>query len=115
MQNKAMFILRLGLAITFIWIGIYIFQAPEAWGNYLLPWARELLPIPIKELMLGTAILDIAIGVLLAIGKFIWPAALVGSIHLAMVMATSGINAITVRDVGLLGATLFLFLHYYKR
>jgi len=111
MNSIALLILRIGLGATFIWIGVYIYQAPEAWGNYLMPWARNILPIPIKELMLGTAILDIGLGVLFLIGKFTRIAGLVAAIHLTVVLITSGINAITVRDIGLLGAALFFFLN----
>lgn len=114
MKNLPVLILRLFLAINFIWIGVYIFQQPEAWGGYIQPWAKNLSPIPIKELMLGTAIFDIGLGIWLLLGRMIWIAALIASIHLAVVLVTSGINAITVRDIGLLGATLFLFLNHRK-
>lgn len=112
MNNLPLLILRLFLGVTFIWIGVYIWQAPEAWGGYIQPWAANLSPIPMRELMLGTALLDIGLGIWLLIGKTIWIPALIASLHLAIVLLTSGINAITVRDIGLLGATLFLFLHY---
>ena len=108
-MNKTSFhILRVGLAITFLWIGILIFKNPEAWGSYIQPWAVKLLPMPIKEMMLGTAFLDIAIGVLLLVDSFVWLAALAGTIHLVIVLAVSGINEVTVRDIGILAATLTL-------
>lgn len=108
-MNKASFhILRVGLAITFLWIGILIFKQPEAWGGYLMPWAAGLLPVPIEQAMIGTAVLDIAIGVLLLFDYFVWFAALVGTIHLIIVLAVSGITDITVRDIGILAATASL-------
>ena len=60
--------------------------------------------------MLGTAILDIVIGVLLLIDIFTWLAALVGAIHLVIVMAVSGINELTVRDIGLFAGTVALMI-----
>lgn len=110
MKKSSFHILRVGLAITFLWIGILIFKDPEAWGGMLSPWAADLLPIPIKEAMLGTAVLDIAIGILFLTDFFIWIAALLGAGHLAIVLITTGINAITVRDIGLLTATLALLI-----
>jgi len=110
MKNKAFHILRLGIAITFLWIGILILKAPEAWGSYLQPWAVGLLPIPLKEAMIATAFLDIIVGLFLLINVFIWLAALLGSLHLAIILITAGINAVTVRDIGLLGATLALMI-----
>lgn len=108
MKKTSSHILRVGLAITFLWIGVLIFKQPEAWGGYLQPWAAGLLPIPIAQAMIGTAFLDIAIGVLLLIGSFVWLAALVGVIHLIIVLTVSGIADITVRDIGILAAAVAL-------
>lgn len=101
-------VLRVGMAITFLWIGVLILKIPEAWGGYLQPWAAGLLPIPIEQAMIGTAILDIVIGIFLLIDSFVWIAALVGSIHLVIVLVVSGITDITVRDIALLAGTLSL-------
>ncbi len=108
MKISSFHILRVGVAITFLWIGILIFREPEAWGGMLQPWAAGLLPIPLKEAMIGTALLDIAVGFFLLIDVFTWLAAILGATHLAIVLTTVGINAITVRDIGLLAATLAL-------
>ena len=110
MKKISFHFLRVGLAITFLWIGILIFKNPEAWGGYLQPWAAGLLPVPLAQAMLGTAILDIVIGVLLLIDIFTWLAALVGAIHLVIVMAVSGINELTVRDIGLFAGTVALMI-----
>lgn len=110
-MNRASFhILRVGLAITFLWIGVLIFKQPEAWGGYLEPWAAGLLPVPIEQAMMGTAILDLAIGLLLLIDSFVWLAAGIGAIHLIIVLTVSGITDITVRDIAILaGAVALLF------
>lgn len=108
MDKLARWILRFGLAITFIWIGVFILNEPEAWGGYIKPWAMALLPAPLKEVMIGNAILDIAIGAGLLIGPFVLPAAALGAGHLFMVLAVSGVNEGTVRDIGLLGAAVCL-------
>lgn len=110
-MDKASFhILRVGLAITFLWIGVLIFKQPEAWGGYLMPWAAGLLPVPIEEAMIGTAILDIIIGIFLLFDSFVWIAALVGSIHLVIILIVSGITDITVRDIGILVGMVALMI-----
>jgi len=110
-MNKTSFhILRVGLAITFLWVGVLILKNPEAWGGYLQPWANELLLVPIEQAMIGAAILDIVIGVFLLADIFTWLAALVGAVHLIIVLAVSGISDITVRDIGLLAAALAIFV-----
>lgn len=106
MRKTSFHILRVGLAVTFLWIGVLIFKEPQAWGGYLQPWAAGLLPIPIAQAMIGTAILDIVIGFLLLIDSFVWLAALVGAIHLIIVLTVSGITDITVRDIAILAGAV---------
>lgn len=108
MGKTSFHILRVGLAITFLWIGVLIFKQPEAWGGYLQPWAAGLLPVPVTQALIGTAILDIAIGAMLLVDSFVWLAALVGAVHIIIVLTVSGITDITVRDIGILAAALAL-------
>ena len=110
MKKTSFHILRVGLGITFLWIGVLIIKNPEAWGGYLQPWAFGLLPIPLAQAMIGTAILDIIIGVFLLFDFMPWLAGLVGAIHLITVLTVSGITDITVRDIGLLVAVLALMI-----
>lgn len=115
MKKTSFHFLRVGLAVTFLWIGVLIFKNPEAWGGYLQPWAAGLLPIPLAQAMIGTAILDVLIGAFLLFDFLPWLAALVGAIHIAMVLATSGITDITVRDIGLFVATLAFMIDSLPR
>lgn len=110
MKISAFHILRVGMAITFLWIGILIFREPAAWGSLLQPWALNLLPIPLREAMIGTAVLDIAIGIFLLIDVLAWIAALFGAVHLVIVLTVVGITAVTVRDIGLLAGLLALLV-----
>lgn len=115
-MNKTSFhILRVGLAITFLWIGILIIREPEAWGGYLKPWVADLLPIPLARAMMGTAFLDILIGILLLIDWETWIAALLAALHLVIVLTVSGITDITVRDIGLLAAALAVMVESLPR
>ncbi|MEK7473302.1 MAG: DoxX family membrane protein [Patescibacteria group bacterium] len=115
MKQASFHLLRVGLAITFLWIGILILKSPEAWGGYLQPWAMELLPLPIRQMMIGTAILDIVVGVLLLVGVWTWIAAALAAFHIAVVLTVSGINAITVRDIGLLAGALAVLSDTYPK
>lgn len=110
MKKTSFHFLRVGLAITFLWVGILIFKNPEAWGGYLQPWATGLLPIPLAQAMIGTAILDITIGAFLLVDVVTGLAALLGAAHLFVILAVSGITDITVRDIGLLVAALALVI-----
>jgi hypothetical protein len=108
MSKTSFHILRVGLAITFLWIGILILKQPEAWGGYIAPWAARLLPVPIEQAMMGTAVLDIVIGIFLLVDSFVWIAAGVAALHLVLILTVSGITDITVRDIGILAAALAL-------
>lgn len=111
-MNKAGFhILRVGLGITFLWIGVLIFKQPEAWGGYLKPWAAGLLPVPLSQAMIGTAILDIIIGFLFLVDTFIWLASLLAIIHLIIVLTVSGITDITVRDIAILAGAIAVMIN----
>ena len=110
MNKTAFHILRIGLGITFLWIGILIFKDPASWGGYLQPWAANLLPVPIEQAMVGTAVLDMIIGIMLLLGFWVWIGALLAAIHLVIVLVTSGITDITARDIGLLAGAVALIV-----
>ena len=108
MKKISFHILRVGLAITFLWIGLLILREPEVWGGYIAPWALDLMPIPIREAMIGTGIFDVAVGIFLLIDFWVWLVALVGAGHLVIVLVVSGINEGTVRDIAILAGAFAL-------
>ncbi len=112
MKHTTLSILRITIGITFIWIAILIFRAPEGWGSLIQPWAMNLLPLPLRQVMIDTAVLDLFIGFAFVLNRFTWLAALVSTLHLIIILITSGINDVTVRDIGLIGVTAVLFLEY---
>lgn len=99
-------ILRISLAITFVWVGSMILEHPEAWGGYLKPWAVDLLPASVEATMRATGVADIAIGLLFLVPATAWIAGILGAAHMGVILVTSGITDITVRDIAILGASL---------
>lgn len=91
-----------------------ILQNPAAWGGYIQPWAVRLMPFDIESTIKATAILDIAIGFLFLIKSYSWLAGLLASIHLIGILITSGVTDITVRDIGLLTASIAIYLENRK-
>lgn len=108
MSYYAFHILRVGLAITFLWIGILILREPVAWTGFIRPWAETLLLSTPEKAMVGTAILDILIGAALLLDFWTFWASLAAALHLVIVLSVAGIDAITVRDIGLLAGALAL-------
>lgn len=115
MRKAAFHILRVGIAITFLWIGVFIFQNPEGWGEYLQLGAAKLLVVEVRSAMIVTAVFDILVGFLLLTNYLTFWAASLAALHLIIVIGESGINPITVRDIGLLAGALSLaFSTYFK-
>jgi len=108
-QVYAEYILRFGLGVVFIWIGILVLKSPEGWGAYMQPWAQELLISPIKTTMIIAGVADILFGILLFSGKLTWLGALLGSLHLIVIVVTVGLNEIGLRDLGILVGSVALF------
>lgn len=108
MRKIPLHILRVGLAVTFLWIGVLIIMHPVEWGSYMQVWASRLMPFSVEPMMLSVGVFDLVIGTLLALGVVIPLAAALGALHIAFVLVVSGITDITVRDIGLLAAALAL-------
>lgn len=115
MSYYAFHILRVGLAITFLWIGILILRDPAAWTGFIRPWAEVLLLSTPEKAMIGTAVLDILIGAALLIDFLTFWASLLAALHLIIVLAVAGIDAITVRDIGLLAGALALAVSLWPK
>lgn len=110
MKHASYHILRIGLGITFLWIGILIIQNPSAWFNYLLPWSKSLLDGWATHIMYVIAGLDLLIGLLLLVDTMIWLVALIGILHLFMALLATGITALTVHDIALIAALIAIYL-----
>lgn len=101
------------MGITFAWIGILILRDPAAWTGFIKPWALDLLLTTPERTMIGTGIFDIVVGFFLLVDVWTFWASLLASLHLAIVLLVSGIDAITVRDIGLLTASLAMVMELW--
>lgn len=110
MRRLSYHISRIGLGITFLWIGVLIFRDPIGWSGYVQPWAAHLIPLPLVQVMVGTAFLDMIIGVFLLLNVFVYIITFVGAIHIMSVLLVSGITDITVRDIAILYCSVALMV-----
>ncbi len=110
------FFLRWGLGLTFLWIGVDILRHPSLWIGYVPE--NLLFSLPRETVLRANGLFDVLVGLAL-IAQFLPKlAALLATVHLAGIVATSGIGAVLIRDVGLLGAALALLLwpaHYHRK
>jgi len=108
--------LRLGLAVTFIWIGVDIFRNPNTWIGYVpvdpgFSLSRE------AALSVG-GVFDVTLGLMLLFRVWSKLAGWLAVLHLVAILIVQGINAVLIRDVGLLGTALALALwptRYHRR
>lgn len=101
-------VLRAGLGLTFLLIGIDILRHPEVWIGYV----PDALPFGIPRAM-GlklSGMFDGLLGALMAVRMFPKIVAGLAALHLAVVLIGYGLDAVTVRDVGLLAAALALLV-----
>ena len=97
-----------GLGIVFLWIGLDILVHPNSWIGFL----PATIPGGIsRELALQiNGVLDAMLGVLLILRWWQKLAAAIAVIHLISILITNGIDAVVIRDIGLLGAAIGLLL-----
>ena len=110
MRKSAYNVLRVGTAITFLWIGILIFREPNAWIGFIDPWVLKIVPLSVYQIVIATAVFDVILGAFLLLDTLVWLVALLGAMHMVMILVVSGINEVTVRDIAILAGTLALFL-----
>ncbi|TSC67938.1 MAG: hypothetical protein G01um101466_604 [Parcubacteria group bacterium Gr01-1014_66] len=108
-------LLRLGLAGTYIFSGYDLFMHPRSWTQFVPYWFSQLLtllmPLDLFIRMQGIGELILALLFLAWFlpRSFVKMAALISSLEFAGILLFFGIDLITFRDIGLLGASLALF------
>ncbi len=114
MVATALTALRIGLGLTFVWLGVLILLDPDKWGLLIQPWvAQHLLPFSVRHTMIDTAVLDVTIGLFLLTGYFVTIVATVGVLHLIVIIATTGFgiqSAVAARDIGLIAGLVALVI-----
>ena len=105
-------ILRLSLAIVFLWFGIDKFFHPTYWITAWMPQVLlsfgATLHISANALVYSVGIIELLVGISLASNMFVNFFALIAAVFLVVVSLFFGFNEILVRDIGLIGALLAL-------
>ncbi|MFB6181615.1 MAG: hypothetical protein ABEJ24_01835 [Candidatus Magasanikbacteria bacterium] len=108
LERVALTILKITVGITFIWIGVMITIEPGVWKGFFPEFLLQLEYS--QELMFVFGVFDFLLGLFLVIDRFTPVVSLLASLHLLGILIFYGIDSITIRDVGLLGATICIFL-----
>lgn len=96
-------VLRIGLALVFLWFGSNQLLFTKDWLVWLPPTAFH-LPISAEALVMLNGSMEVALGLLLLLGLFTRVVALLLALHLLPIILTVGYNDVGVRDFGLMMA-----------
>jgi uncharacterized membrane protein YphA (DoxX/SURF4 family) len=108
-QEIGVLILRLGLAAVFLWFGFSQLLDSVNWVSWVPEWAVNFLRIPPAMIVLLNGAFEVIAGGLIALNILTRWAALGLALHLAVITFDIGLNAIGIRDFGLMAATFALF------
>lgn len=118
-QKYAQLVLRIGLALVFLIFGADKFRGEEAWiapwTDWVPAWFAKLLPISPRAFMYPLGAFEVFVGLSFLTGYLLPWTALLASLFLLSVLVFTGVDQYTIRDLGLLGGTISLFLVGWKR
>jgi uncharacterized membrane protein YphA (DoxX/SURF4 family) len=104
------FVLRVGLAVLFLWFGFSQFLDQSTWISWVPEWAMNLTGLEAEMIVLLNGGFEIAFGVLLALGLYMRPAAALLGLHLVVLVFEIGPNSVGLRDFAIMMASFALAL-----
>jgi uncharacterized membrane protein YphA (DoxX/SURF4 family) len=107
-SKYAPFVLRLGIGFVFAWFGYSGLTNPDMWIGLVPAWTAAIAPA--KTLVLIHGAVELIGGLLLIAGLWVRPVAAVLFLSLAHTLTILKFGPVFVRDIGLLLATLAIFL-----
>ena len=112
-ETYAPSVVRIGMALVFLWFATNQLLNPEAWIMYLPEFLFD-TPNPAMFIYVN-AIFEIVFGLMLLLGIFTRLSALLLGLHLIGISISLGYNAIAIRDLGLSIATLSIAMHGHDK
>src|SRR5512143_514655 len=104
--NSSQLVLRIGLAVVFVWFGIDKFIQPQYWIDAWMPlWAQQAaqgIGMSTTNAIFLIGIFEVLVAISLATGFFSRLFAAGALVFLIVIFATVGPNLIVVRDIGLM-------------
>jgi len=104
-------ILRIGLALVFLWFGTSQIMKPSDWVGFIPDWVAGASTLSATIIVYLNGTLEIILGAALLLGLFTRIVSLLLFLHLIGIMYTVGFDALGVRDFGLTVAMLCIFLN----
>lgn len=123
MKKYSATVLRIGIALVFLWFGTQQIIDPIAWSSYIPDALVGILSLSASKIVYLNGIFEVIFGTALLLGYFIRVSALLLALHMINITYIVGFNAVGVRDFGLAVSTIVIFmqgvdkfsLDYYRR
>ncbi len=104
-------ILRIGLALVFLWFGMNQISNTVSWVDYVPEWAVRLSSLSADTIVRLNGVFEILFGTALLFGFFTQIAAFLLFLHIAGITFTIGFDPTGIRDLGLTVAMLSVWLN----
>jgi uncharacterized membrane protein YphA (DoxX/SURF4 family) len=111
MREFAPLVLRVGIALVFLWFGTDQLMNPENWSGTIPQSVVDMSGMSAETIVYLNGGFEVIFCLALLVGLFTRIAALLLALHLMSILFVVGYNHIGVRDFGLMMATLSIFLH----
>lgn len=112
-KHYSTLIVRVGIAVVFLWFGIDKFFNVANWIGWIPNWMSVLIPISLDSFMYTQGVIETIAGLLMLVGYQTRLASLISVLTLFGVeisLVGTGQTELMLRDAGLLAASLSLFL-----
>jgi uncharacterized membrane protein YphA (DoxX/SURF4 family) len=103
-------VLRIGIALVFLWFGLQELTNPTDWTSYIPSFATKLSHLNAYTLTYINGSFEVLAGLLLILGLWTRIVAALLFLHLLSILSVVGYNPIGVRDFGLMIASLSIAL-----
>ena len=107
MKNYGHAIIRYGVALVFLIFGVWQLIDPASWLGYVPPF----VPLDTMVAVYLNGLVDVILGIMLALGFFTRIVAIVAAVHLIAISVVLGFNDVAVRDYGLVIVLVGIAMH----
>ena len=111
MKVFAPVVLRIGLALVFLWFASQQILNTDMWTSFIPSWITSISGLDATFWVHFNGAFEIVFGLCLLTGYFTRTTALLLALHMLDITFTVGYSSIGVRDFGLAIATLAVFLY----
>jgi len=109
-KNYANPLMRISIALVFVYFGFKQISSPESWISYIPEFLSGAI-LNANNLVIINGIFELTLAGFLILGIYVRVSSLILSLHLFFITLSIGFNPTGIRDFGLAVATLTIFLN----